>query len=84
MKIFISNCNNCYKTKIQYIIFMAFKTYIKMGGINLNGNDMQALMNILSKMDKKELEQGLNKASQFLSPKDKEAIINQLKNYNNK
>ena len=63
---------------------MPFKTYIKIGGISLNGNDMQALMNILSKMDKKELEQGLNKASQFLSPKDKEAIISQLKKYNNK
>jgi len=40
---------------------------------------MQALMNILSKMDKKDLEQGLSKASKILSSKDKEMIINQLK-----
>lgn len=49
----------------------------------MNQNDIQSLMNILSKMDKKELENGLNKASQFLSPKDKEAILNQLKKPNN-
>ena len=48
----------------------------------MNENDMQTLMNILSKMDKKEIEQGLNKASSFMNSKDKEAILNQLKNYN--
>ena len=68
-------CNNYIKTKIQYIIFIAFSTYIKIGGIILNKNDIQALMNILSKMDKKQLEEGLNKASNFLSPKEKEAIL---------
>ena len=57
-------------------------TYIKLGGINLNQNDMQTLMSILSKMDKKDLEQGLSKASQILSSKDKEMIINQLKKNN--
>lgn len=46
----------------------------------MNQNDMKTLMNILSKMDKKDLEQGLSKASQVLSSKDKEMIINQLKN----
>ena len=50
----------------------------------MNENDMQALMNILSKMDKKDIEKGLNKASAFLSSKEKESIINKLNNYNNK
>lgn len=66
------------KENIIYYIYH-FVTYIKLGGINLNQNDMQTLMNILSKMDKKDLEQGLNKASQILSSKDKEMIINKLK-----
>ena len=43
-----------------------------------NNIDMNNLMAMLSKMDKKELEQGLAKASQILNSKDKDAIMNEL------
>ena len=42
--------------------------------------DMAKLMSLLSKMDKKDLEEGLAKASQILNSKDKNTIINDIKN----
>ena len=42
-------------------------------------NNMAKLMNMLSKMDKKDLEQGLNKVSQMLKNKDADSIINEIK-----
>ena len=50
---------------------------------NGNNMDMAKLMSILSKMDKKSLEAGLAKASKILNSKDKEPIINEIKNNNN-
>lgn len=47
--------------------------------MNNNNLNMAELMSMLSKMDKKELEQGLNKMSQMLKNNDASAIINQLK-----
>lgn len=47
--------------------------------MNNNNLNMTELMSMLSKMDKKELEQGLNKMSQMLKNNDASAIINQLK-----
>lgn len=44
----------------------------------MNNMDMAKLMNLLSKMDKKELEQGLNKAAQILNSTDKDKIINEI------
>lgn len=44
-----------------------------------NNMDMAKLMNMLSKMDKKDLEQGLNKVSQVLKNKDADSIINEIK-----
>ena len=44
-----------------------------------NNMDMAKLMSILSKMDKKDLEEGLAKASKILNSKDKETIINEIK-----
>ena len=44
--------------------------------------NMGELMAMLSKMDKKELEQGLNKVSQMLKSKDANSIINEIKNNN--
>lgn len=41
--------------------------------------DMASLMAMLSKMDKKDLEQGLNKVSNMLKSKDAEQIINEIK-----
>ena len=44
--------------------------------------DINQLMSLLSKMDKKDLEKGLSQVSQMLSPKDKEAILKNLNNMN--
>ncbi len=41
--------------------------------------DMAQIMAMLSKMDKKDLEQGLNKVSNMLKSKDAEQIINEIK-----
>jgi len=45
--------------------------------------DMKMLMNMLSKMDKKDLEEGLNKVSKMLNSKDANNIINEIKKNNN-
>lgn len=44
--------------------------------------DMAKLMEMLSKMDKKDLEKGLSQASQILKTKDKEHIINEIQKNN--
>lgn len=44
----------------------------------LNNMDMGKLMEMLSKMDKKQLEQGLAKVGQMLSNEDKAKIMNEL------
>jgi len=46
----------------------------------MNNFDMNALMSMLSKMDKKDLEKGLAQASKILNSKDKETIINEINN----
>lgn len=45
----------------------------------MNNMDMGKLMEMLSKMDKKQLEQGLSRVSQMLSTEDRNKIINELK-----
>lgn len=45
---------------------------------NSNNIDISKLMNMLSKMDKKQLEEGLSKVSQILNSKDKDKIINEI------
>lgn len=47
-----------------------------------NNMDMASLMNLLSKIDKKELEKNLNKVSQMLKSADADSIINEIKNNN--
>ena len=47
-----------------------------------NKMNMAQLMNMLSKMDKKDLENGLNQVSQMLKSKDANAIINEIKKDN--
>ena len=44
---------------------------------------MAQLMNMLSKMDKKEFESNLSKVSKMLNSKDADNIINQIKKNNN-
>ena len=47
--------------------------------MNNNQNiDISNLMNMLSKMDKKQLEEGLSKVSQVLNSKDKNKIIDEI------
>lgn len=45
---------------------------------NSNNLDIASLMQMLSKMDKKELEQGLAKANQILKTKNKDEILKEL------
>ena len=45
--------------------------------------DMAKLMSMLSKMDKKDLEQGLSKVSKMLNSKDSDTIINEIKKNTN-
>ena len=42
-------------------------------------NNMNMLLNMLSKMDKKDLEKGLEQANKILNSKNKDEIINELK-----
>ena len=48
-----------------------------------NKIDMAQLMNMLSKMDKKDLENNLSKVSKMLNSKEADNIINQIKKNNN-
>ncbi len=45
----------------------------------MNNIDMAKLMNMLSKMDKKELEEGLKKANDILKSKQGEDLLNNFK-----
>jgi len=47
-----------------------------------NNMDMAKLMNMLSQMDKGQLEQGLSKLNSLLSKEEKEKIMNELKKNN--
>ena len=44
-----------------------------------NKMDMNQLMSMLSKMDKKDLEKGLNQVSQLLNSKEADSMIEQIK-----
>ena len=48
-----------------------------------NNMNMNMLLNMLYKMDKKDLEKGLEQANKILNSKNKDDIINKLKNQNN-
>lgn len=47
-----------------------------------NNINMNMLLNMLSKMDKKDLEKGIEEANKVLNSKNRDEIINQLKNNN--
>ena len=51
--------------------------------MNNNKMDMVSLMSMLSKMDKKELENGLSKVSKMLNSKEADNIIEQIKKNTN-
>ena len=46
--------------------------------MNNNNFDMNALMNMLSRMDKKDIEKGMSQISQMLNSKDKDKILNEI------
>ena len=46
--------------------------------MNNNNYDIAQMMNILSKMDKKDLEEGLKKANQILQTKNKDEILREI------
>lgn len=46
--------------------------------MNNNNMNMNMLLNMLSKMDKKDLEKGLAEANKILNSKNKEEILNDL------
>lgn len=49
----------------------------------MNEFDMNKLMSMLSKMDKKDIEKGIEQASKILNSKDKEAILKNIQNGQN-
>lgn len=49
----------------------------------MNNNDISYLMNMLSKMDKNQLNSGLNRINQILTPEEKQKIIQALNSKNN-
>lgn len=49
----------------------------------MNNNDISFLMNMLNKMDKNQLANGLNQLNQFLSPEEKQKIIQALNSKGN-
>lgn len=48
----------------------------------MNPNDMSKMMAMLSKMDKRELEAGLNQVSKMLNSKDADKLINEIRKNN--
>lgn len=50
----------------------------------MNDFDMNKLMSMLQKMDKKDLEKGIQQASQILNSKDRDALLKQFNNNGNK
>lgn len=44
----------------------------------MNNNDISYLMNMLNKMDKNQLANGISQINQFLSPEEKQKIIQAL------
>ena len=49
----------------------------------MNNIDISYLMNMLNKMDKNQLSNGLNQLNQILSPEEKQKIIQALNSKNN-
>ena len=48
----------------------------------MNNTDISYLMNMLGKMDKKQLSDGINQINQILSPEEKRKIIEALNSKN--
>ena len=62
---------------IYSYIMIYYINYIR--GDFMNNADMNKLMDMLSKMDPKELESGIARANQLLQSGNKEEILNKIK-----
>ena len=72
-------CNIIYVFLILYFIQHIFLY----GGIFLSNNiDMNQLLSMLSKMDKKDLHKGMEQATKILNSNKKNDILNNIKNNN--
>ena len=49
----------------------------------MNNNDISHLLNMLNNIDKSQLENGINRLNQILSPEEKQKIIQALNSRNN-
>ena len=67
------------------IIYLEAKTLSKTGNDEFNMSEMNFndMMNMISKMDKKELEEKMNQVSKMLGNKSPEEILKQMNNKNN-
>lgn len=67
------------------IIYLEAKSISKTGKDEFNMSEMNFndMMNMISKMDKKELEEKMNQVSKMLGNKSPEEILKQMNNKNN-
>lgn len=65
------------------MLFHIFNRGVIFLNSNMNNMDMAHLMQILSKMDKNQLEAGIAKANQILNSKSKEEIFREINKNNN-
>lgn len=65
------------------MLFHIFNRGVIFLNSNMNNMDMAHLMQILSRMDKNQLEAGIAKANQILNSKSKEEIFREINKNNN-
>lgn len=77
----------CFNLEIRFFLFFLHILYLTphifIRGViflnsNMNNMDMAKLMQMLSNMDKNQLEAGLAKANQILQSKSKEEILSEI------
>ena len=66
------------------MLFHIFNRGVIFLSSNMNNMDMAHLMQMLSKMDKNQLEAGIAKANQILNSKSKEEIFREINKNSNK
>lgn len=72
--------------KIKHFIFFSYNNLYRIyysEVILMNNNDISNLMNVLSKMDKNQLQNGLNQLNNLISSEDKKKIMDAFNSKNN-
>lgn len=72
-------CNFIVTFIFLYNIYIYIAYILNNGGVCLNNKDVTKLLEMLSKMDKSDLEKGLTQASEILGVEDKNKLIDKLK-----